>query len=128
MDNLYEMMLIERPGVSESEEKKLLVRLEKLLEGNGKIVKTENLGKKALSYRIKKETEGKYWLLNLEIKPASVSEFSAKIKMEEDILRFLILRKKIITTQLYIYRKFITRLINCRISELRIYFMLKYVF
>ncbi|OGG30918.1 30S ribosomal protein S6 [Candidatus Gottesmanbacteria bacterium RIFCSPLOWO2_02_FULL_38_8] len=98
-------MLIERPGVSESEEKKLLVRLEKLLEGNGKIVKTENLGKKALSYRIKKETEGKYWLLNLEIKPASVSEFSAKIKMEEDILRFLILRKKIKAASVKVEKK-----------------------
>src|SRR3989338_11290593 len=95
MDNSYEMMLIVRLTLSETDEKKMMVRMEKMLAGSGKIVKTENLGKKQLAYRIKKEVEGNYRLLNLELKPASVSEITAKMKMEEEILRFLILRKKI---------------------------------
>src|SRR3989338_6985961 len=94
MDNSYEMMLIVRLTLSETDEKKMMVRMEKMLAGSGKIVKTENLGKKQLAYRIKKEVEGNYRLLNLELKPASVSEITAKMKMEEEILRFLILRKK----------------------------------
>ena len=95
MDNLYEMMLISKHTLSEADEKKLMVRMEKMLAGSGKIVKTENLGKKQLAYRIKKETEGNYRLLNLELKPVSIAEITAKLKMEEDILRFLILKKKI---------------------------------
>ena len=93
MENIYEMMLISRIGLSESDEKKLPEKLKKFLENKGKVLNQKDLGKKQLAYNIKKEKEGKYWLFDLEIQGDTVSQFSNKIKLEEDILRFLIIRK-----------------------------------
>ena len=93
MENLYELMLINKPELAEKEEKKIFAKIEEIIKDKGKIIKTANIGKRALAYNIKKEKEGNYWLLNLEVEPAEIAEFSSKLKVEEDILRFLILRK-----------------------------------
>ncbi|KKS47558.1 30S ribosomal protein S6 [Candidatus Gottesmanbacteria bacterium RIFCSPLOWO2_02_FULL_42_29] len=92
--NLYEMMLIENSALSESEEKKLDKKIEDFLKDKGKIVKKSLFGKRELAYPIKKETKGNYWIYNLELDPGAVSQFSQKLKMEESVLRFLLLKSQ----------------------------------
>lgn len=93
MENLYELMLLNRPELNEKDEKKIFTRLDEIISGKGKVIKSVNLGKKQLAYRIKKQSEGIYWVLNLNLTSSEVPAFSQKISMEENVLRFLILKK-----------------------------------
>ena len=92
MDNVYEMMLISKADVSGEDEKKLLKNIDKILEDKGKISHSESLGKRELSYSIKKQTQGIYWLFKLNIIPLQVKNISDKLRMDEDILRYIILK------------------------------------
>ena len=105
MDNLYEIMLINKPSLSDSEESKLFDRIAKHIGDKGKIIKKESLGKKQLAYRIKKEQEGNYHLLKLNIQSAEIAAISQKLTLEDNILRFLILKKQ---TQKHVSDKKIT--------------------
>lgn len=94
MDNVYEMMLINRASLDEKEEKNLAVKVGEIIGGHGRLKKTTSLGRKQLAYRIKKETSGNYWLFDMELKSTGVADLTAKLSREENILRYLILRKE----------------------------------
>ena len=94
MENSYELMLINRSSLTEHDEKKILSKIDEFIKGKGKIHKTSNLGKKKLVYKIKKQSEGNYWLIELSLVSTAVSNFAAKLSMEEDILRYLILKRE----------------------------------
>lgn len=88
------MMMILKPALADQDQKKRLSIVEKIIGSRGQLDKSENLGKKELAYHIKKESQGTYWLLLLTLDPQIINELNAKLKMEDDILRFLILKKK----------------------------------
>lgn len=94
MDNVYEMMLINRASLDEKEEKNLAVKVGEIIGDYGRLKKTTSLGRKQLAYRIKKETSGNYWLFDMELKSTGVADLTAKLAREENILRYLILRKE----------------------------------
>lgn len=71
--------------------------LPKRLEGHlkdvkAKIEKEEDWGVKSLAYPIKKRTEAKYLYFEAEIEPAMAKELEGKIKLEETLLRDLIVK------------------------------------
>lgn len=94
MDNVYEMMLINRASLDEKEEQNLVVKVGEIIGDHGRLKKTTSLGRKQLAYRIKKETSGNYWLFDMELKSRGVADLAAKLSREENILRYLILRKE----------------------------------
>ena len=93
------MMLITRVGLKESDEKKIFDKLALNIKGKGKINKTIGLGKKQFSYRIKKESEGNYWLVDMLLETGEVAALNSKLFLEENITRFLILRKEMSKTE-----------------------------
>jgi len=93
MQNAYELMLILLTSLTEKEEKKILEEVKKYLKDEGKIKETTHFGKRKLAYPIKKENDGNYWLLNLAVDGKEASDLSQKLKAEEKILRYLLLRK-----------------------------------
>lgn len=99
MENRYELVLITRTEVGESDEKKIFSKISDFIEGKGIILKTDSLGKKQLAFRIKKETEGNYWVLELQLNSNEVNQLSAKLSMEENIIRTLILKKEILKVE-----------------------------
>lgn len=89
----YELTLIIEPDLAEKEQKRLLEKVKEWLEkGKAKIEKEEIWGKKKLAYPINKKEEGIYvfYLLKLEI--SSLAELEKKLKLEEKILRYLIIK------------------------------------
>lgn len=81
MKRQYELMVLAKTDAFDV--KKLLA--------NGAIVKeVKNLGKKQLSYPIKKQTEGVYLLVNIEAESLAVGEIEKRVKLDENILRFLL--------------------------------------
>src|SRR3989344_6581382 len=93
MENRYELMLIVKASLDEKEEKKLVNKVTDAISEKGKVIKADNLGRKLLAYRIKKESNGNYWLFDVETESPNVSLLNSKLSSEENILRFLILKK-----------------------------------
>ncbi len=90
---IYELALVFRPAVTETQRKKLLETIKGWL-GEVKIGKEDHWGLKALSYKIKKETSGFFTILALEAKEVIPADFEKKLLAVEDVIRHLLIRKK----------------------------------
>ena len=90
---VYELVLVLKTSLNETNRKKLLETIKGLLK-DAKIVKEENLGQKPLSYSIKKEIAGFYVNLAFELKTEMPADFEKKLITNDNILRHLLLRSK----------------------------------
>lgn len=90
----YELVVVVSSKIGEDEQKKLLVKIGDWVEkAKGKIKETVNWGKKPLAFPIKRENEGVYTLFNLTLPTGEVASLEKRVKMEENILRHLIIVK-----------------------------------
>lgn len=91
----YELTLILKPNLSDEVREKLLEQIKKIVEGaKGKIESQDLWGKKTLAYSIKKEREGVYVYFILTLPEKEVLSLEEKIKIEEGILRHLLMKKR----------------------------------
>lgn len=95
MLDLYEAMYIADPGLSEHEVETLAERVKtEIVQKGGEIIDLQHLGKKRLSYPIRRRRDGFYFLLYFRLARNLLSELKAGYRLNERILRFLILKKK----------------------------------
>ncbi|PIP75152.1 MAG: 30S ribosomal protein S6 [Candidatus Levybacteria bacterium CG_4_9_14_3_um_filter_35_16] len=86
----YQLVLVLRPSLSESERKKVTETVKGWLK-DVKISKDEEWGQKALAYKIKKENAGFY--LNYELEAEVIpGDFEKRIIGQDAILRHLLIR------------------------------------
>ncbi|PWR20059.1 30S ribosomal protein S6 [Zavarzinia compransoris] len=91
---LYEHILIARQDVSSAQVETLVEDLTKIVADNGgSIVKTEYWGLRNLAYRIQKNRKGHYVLMHIDAPHAAVAEMERNLRLNEDIIRTLTLRK-----------------------------------
>ena len=91
---MYELVLVIAPENESSKTDSLLVKITKIVEElGGKIEKTDLWGKRHLAYPIKKNHEGVYFLFTLNLLPAKIIELERKIRLEEQIIRHLLIVK-----------------------------------
>jgi len=92
--NKYEAMFIFRPSLNEEELKKAeAVISDEIQKNKGEIKTVQSLGKKRFAFVIKKQKEGFYHLVNFEATPGSIKLLKDSCRLNEDILRLLILRR-----------------------------------
>lgn len=90
----YELTLVLKPALTDQVREKLLEKIKKLVEDTkGKIESQDLWGKKLLAYSIKKENEGVFAYFVLFLPEKEVANIEKKIGIEEDILRYLLVRK-----------------------------------
>jgi small subunit ribosomal protein S6 len=95
MLKLYETMYIADPSLSEQEVEALTERLKsEIVEKGGEVVDLQHLGKKRLAYSIKRKKDGFYFLLYFRLAAGRVAELRAGYRLNESILRFLIVKKE----------------------------------
>lgn len=91
--NKYELTLILDSKATAAKKKSVLESLEKTIKMlEGKIEKAEDWGVKELFHEIKKVKEGLYLHMSFELPAKSIKPFEIKLKAEENILRYLIVR------------------------------------
>lgn len=88
--NKYYLTLVLRPGLDEKAQKELLDGVKKKFE---KIIKEDLWGERDLAYPISKQTKGYYAHLEIEADPKIIKDIDKTLKVEEDILRYLIVRR-----------------------------------
>lgn len=90
--NQYEIAVLFDPQL-EIDLSKPMAKVEKIFTDNqGKIVKTDNWGKKKLAYPIKKQEHAVYVFYTLELPPQSVAKIESTLNITDEAIRYLITR------------------------------------
>lgn len=89
--NKYALTIVTKPELDEKARKELLDSVTKKM---GEAVKEELWGTRDLSYPIQKLTKGYYAHYFFEVEPKMIDPLDKFIKLEEDIIRHLIVRIK----------------------------------
>jgi small subunit ribosomal protein S6 len=88
----YDLVVVFGP---DTKEKEAMDKVKMLLEKDGFKFSDESWwGKKRLAYPIKKHTEANYASFVLSAKSADPQQLGKKFRLENDILRYLVLKKK----------------------------------
>lgn len=93
--NKYEIIFIVKADLEEKLIKDISKSYEKLLADlKAKITNSKDLGQKKLAYPIEKNVRGYYFLLNVEAKPEAIKEFDRNARIDENIIRHLIINEE----------------------------------
>lgn len=92
--NSYLLTLVLKPDLEEGDRKTLLDNMVKTIVGEeGKVIKEDLWGQKDLAYPIKRQTKGFYAHYELESDPKNTKGLDKSLKVEENILRYLLIRR-----------------------------------
>ncbi len=90
----YELTLVLDGKATSAKKKSVQEFIEKVVKTiKGKVGKIEEWGKKDLAYKIDKSTSGEFLTFPLELDVQSLKGIFLKLKSEEDIIRYLLVRK-----------------------------------
>jgi small subunit ribosomal protein S6 len=90
---LYEHVFLARQDVSQQQVETLTKEFTDIIvEGGGKVTKTEYWGLKGLAFKIKKSRKAHYSLLNIDAPSAAVNEMERRMGLSTDVIRFITLR------------------------------------
>jgi len=91
----YELLYIIRPDLEEEATTALVDRLSGLVASNGgDNLTVEKWGKRRLAYEIQDYKEGQYILMNFEGEGRTSQEIERVMKISDDVIRFLTVRKE----------------------------------
>jgi small subunit ribosomal protein S6 len=86
-------VFIVHPDLDGDELDGVVNNIEELVKrNNGTVTKVEPWGLRRLAYPIKKQQEGRYFLMELDLEPQSVAELERVLKLTEPVIRHLIVR------------------------------------
>ncbi|NPV86061.1 MAG: 30S ribosomal protein S6 [Anaerolineae bacterium] len=88
----YEVMFIIQADLDEASTQGVIEKVTGwITESGGTVEKVDNWGKRQLAYRIRKQREGVYVLLHVNMPPAFSAELERNLRFLEPVLRFLII-------------------------------------
>ena len=94
---LYEFTYLIKPDFSREDINSLQDKIKSFItEGEGSVVKIDTPLKKYLAYPIKKNKEAFLTDLTFNLEPNRLDDLEKKIKAEKGIIRYLLLKKKLL--------------------------------
>ena len=90
--NKYESVIIINPSVDEDNLKNLEKTFTDMINKDGKVEKVEEMGKKKLAYKVKKNDEGIYVTFYFEANPALIAELERNYRITDEIIKFIVIR------------------------------------
>lgn len=96
----YESVFIIRQDVSSSDVDKITNDVTKIIVDNGgEVVRTEYWGLRTLAYKIGNNKKGHYVFLGLSTSHSVINEIERKMKLNENIIRFINIRVDAISSE-----------------------------
>ena len=90
----YEVLYILRADLEDDKVQDAVKRVNTVIERSGGTIDRTNLwGKRKLAYEVKHQKEGSYVLQDFQIGPERIPELESALKITEEVLRHLIVRK-----------------------------------
>lgn len=65
-----------------------------ITKNGGSVEKAEKRGRKRLAYEVKDLRDGHYVLMNFKADPASITELERAFKLNEDVIRHIVVREE----------------------------------
>ena len=91
--NKYEIMFIVKPDMEEAEIKNTAEAMKMVLtDAKAKVLDEKAMGQKELAYEIRKYSTGYYYLLVVEATKEAEQEFNRVARINENLLRHLIVK------------------------------------
>lgn len=91
--NNYELTVVLDGKASPAKKTAVTKSIEKILTmGKGKLGKVEDWGTKDLAYKIAKSTTGVFLHMPVSMESSFVKQLDNKLKMEENVIRYLIVK------------------------------------
>lgn len=88
----YELLSIIKPNIDSEEYDKLVAKMEETITSlEGKVLSTDKMGRKKLSYDIQKYRDGYFAVLTFEMDPNQVEKFRRQLRLNENIIRTMLL-------------------------------------
>jgi small subunit ribosomal protein S6 len=89
----YELVVIVQPDLEDEALDAVVGNFKQVVVDNGgEIVRIESMGRRRLAYPIQKRTEGHYVLMYLNLERATIQELDRRLKLSDDVLRYLLVR------------------------------------
>jgi len=89
----YELTFIVHPELEKGGVTAAIERVKQLIvEGGGQVNKVDPWGKRRLAYPIRKQREGYYVVMQVQLPPEAVSELERRLELDEEVLRYLVVR------------------------------------
>lgn len=90
----YELVTVWNPDIGEDGITSSVERLSAAITARGGTVTDTNIwGRRRLAYQIKRHAEGAYVVMQLQLEPRRAAELESTLRINEDVLRFLLVRK-----------------------------------
>lgn len=102
----YESVLVFRQDLTEPQVKEKAAKYTDIVkELNGSVKSAEFWGLKNLAYIIRKNRKAHYVMFNMEMPGANVTEYERRLRIDEDVIRFLNVRVEELATSQSIMMK-----------------------
>jgi small subunit ribosomal protein S6 len=89
----YEFTFIVHPDVEDEGLEGVTEKVSQLItEGGGRVTNVDHWGRRRLAYPVQKQREGYYVLMQIQLDPKSISELERKLKLTEEVIRYLLVR------------------------------------
>jgi len=89
----YELTIVLDGKITPAKRKTVIATIEKIITTfKGKIIKTEDWGEKELYQKSGKNNSGYFIHFQLEFARSSIKSLNLKLKMEEEVKKFLLVR------------------------------------
>ena len=90
---IYENLFIVKPDVPEEEIDALVDQMSKNVTSHGGTVdKVDKWGKRRLAYRVEKQKEGFYVLMQFTADAATVKEFERRLRVQDNVIKYITVR------------------------------------
>lgn len=90
---VYEELFIVRPDATEEEVDPVIDQIKNVVtHAGGTVDKTEKWGVRKLAYRVMKQTEGQYILLQFTANAESVKEIERRLRVSDLVMKFITVR------------------------------------
>ena len=87
----YELIFIVHPDLDETATNEVVERVKNwITEAGGTVNKVDPWGKRKLAYPIRKQNDGQYFFLQVEMTPSFIAEMERNLRFLEPVMRFLI--------------------------------------
>jgi len=87
----YEVIFIVHPDLDENALKGVVEKVQGWITGSGgTLVQTDVWGKRHMAYTIRKQREGQYVYVHVQMAPSSTSELERNLRFLEPVMRFLV--------------------------------------
>ena len=91
--NKYELMFVIDPDLEESAKEAMIETVKGIIAAEGEVTNTDVWGLRKLAYPIEKKKEGYYVVMQFDAAPTLPKELDRRLRISENCMRHVIVRK-----------------------------------